>query len=153
MREMWIRLVTTFFFTGDFPVAPGTVASFVGLLLAVALMPFPIVYVLVFFVVTILGLTHSGAMEKILSRKDPGCIVIDEVAGIMLSLFLLPPTVPVLWTAFFLFRAFDMFKIWPANRFESIGGGLGVMTDDLAAGLYTNLTMHAALYFSGFMVF
>lgn len=128
--------------------APGTLATFAGLLLAVVLMPVPLLYVLVFAGVTFIGLVMSGPMEEITGRKDPGCIVIDEVAGIMLALFLLPPTAPVLWIAFFLFRAFDMFKIWPADRFESMGGGLGVMADDLVAGLYTNLTMHTALFLS-----
>jgi phosphatidylglycerophosphatase A len=148
VSERLIRICTTFFYVGDFPAAPGTCATFAGLLLALVLMPAPFLYMLVFAGVTFIGLVMSGPMEEITGRKDPGCIVIDEVAGIMLALFLLPPQAPVLWTAFFLFRAFDMFKIWPADRFESMGGGLGVMADDLVAGLYTNLVMHAGIYLS-----
>jgi phosphatidylglycerophosphatase A len=150
--DQFARMISTFFYVGDFPVAPGTVATFVGLLLALALMGSPILYIVVFIVITVLGLALSGRVEKILGRKDPGCVVIDEVSGILLAVFLLPPSLPVLVTAFFLFRAFDMFKIWPANQFEAMGGGLGIMADDLAAGLWTSLTMHAALFLSGMVV-
>jgi phosphatidylglycerophosphatase A len=57
----------------------------------------------------------------------------------------LPLSWPVVITAFFLFRAFDMFKIYPVNRLEEIPGGVGVMMDDIIAGLYTNLAMHLAI--------
>ena len=67
--------------------------------------------------------------------------MIDEVAGMMVAFFLLPVKWPVIITAFFLFRAFDMFKIYPVNKFEGIEGGAGVMMDDLIAGLYTNIVM------------
>ena len=88
-------------------------------------------------------------MEAMVGRKDPGCVVIDEVAGVLIAFFLLPPVPNVLWTAFFLFRAFDMFKIYPANRFEACKGGTGIMMDDIIAGIYTNLVMHAALRVAG----
>ena len=67
----------------------------------------------------------------------------------MISFFLLPPTTSVLITAFFLFRAFDMFKIYPVNKFEPLKGGVGVMMDDIIAGIYTFIVMHLALRFIG----
>ena len=54
---------------------------------------------------------------------------------------------PVMWTAFFLFRAFDMFKIYPINKLEERGGGAGIMLDDIVAGIYTNIIMQIALCF------
>jgi len=77
--------------------------------------------------------------------------VIDEVAGVMLAFFLLPLTPAVAVTTFFLFRAFDMFKIYPVNKFEEIEGSAGVMLDDLFAGLYTNITMQIAVRWAGLL--
>jgi len=88
-------------------------------------------------------------MEKILKKKDPGCVVIDEVAGIMIALFLLPLTPAVVITTFFLFRAFDMFKTFPVNKIEHFEGSIGVMTDDLVAGIYTNIVMQCAIRWAG----
>ncbi len=102
-------------------------------------------YILVFFMVTIAGFWASDRMEKIAQKKDPSCIVIDEVAGSFIAFFMLPLDLSVWMTAFFLFRAFDMFKIYPVNKLENLRGGVGVMCDDLLAGLYTNVTMHLAL--------
>ena len=63
---------------------------------------------------------------------------------------MLPVRFPIMITAFFLFRAFDMFKIYPANKFEKLSGGAGVMLDDIIAGIYTNIIMHIALRFVAF---
>ncbi|MCA9399690.1 MAG: phosphatidylglycerophosphatase A [Candidatus Omnitrophica bacterium] len=139
------KLFATFFYIGNLPAAPGTMASFAATLIALILMPVPVLYVLFFIVVTVIGFGVSGEMEKILQKKDPSCVVIDEVAGVMISFFLLPRTWPVIITAFFLFRAFDMFKLYPVNKFEKIGGAAGIMMDDIVAGLYTNITMHIAI--------
>ena len=143
------ELVTTFFYAGYFPAGPGTFTSAVGVLIYFGLYRHPGIYVLVTVLVTIAGLATSSRMERMVGKKDPGCIVIDEVAGIMIALFLLPPVPSVLWTAFFLFRAFDMFKIYPVNKYEHLPGGVGVMLDDIVAGLYTCLVMHLAILLSG----
>ena len=149
MSEKTVRLLSTFFYVGDVPVAPGTAASFVGLLLGVIFHFHLFFYILLTSAVIFLGLLVCGPMEKVLGKKDPGCVVIDEVAGILISLFLLPLTPAVLITAFFLFRAFDMFKIYPANKLEDMGGSVGIMADDIMAGIYTNVVMHIALRFMG----
>ena len=80
-----------------------------------------------------------------MNKKDPSCVVIDEVSGVMIALFMLPIIPSVLFTAFFLFRAFDMFKIYPANKIEKLPSSYGIMFDDIIAGIYTNMTMHIAL--------
>ncbi|MBF0123639.1 MAG: phosphatidylglycerophosphatase A [Candidatus Omnitrophica bacterium] len=137
--------LATFFYVGKCPVAPGTLGTLAGLLIAVALHSWPAAYVGVMILVTVLGFLACGPAEKALGKKDPGCIVIDEVAGIMVALFLLPLSWPVIVIGFFLFRAFDMFKIWPANRFENMGGAAGIMLDDLMAGIYTNIVLLIAI--------
>ncbi len=143
--ELLIKLCATFFYLGYFPMASGTFASFFGVLLVCFLQPYPVLYLLCFAFVTAAGFWASGKMEGIQGKKDPSCVVIDEVAGIFIAFWMLPLSWPVLVTAFFLYRAFDMFKIYPMSKIEEKGGAFGIMTDDLIAGFYTNLTMQIAL--------
>jgi len=149
MSDKLVKMLSTWFYVGDLPVAPGTFASAVGVLMAIICSPSTFVYVVVVAIVTLLGFMVSGRMEKLLDQKDPGCIVIDEVAGVMVAFFLLPMTPVVIITAFFLFRAFDMFKIYPVNKFEELEGTTGVMMDDIIAGAYTNIVMQFAVRAAG----
>ncbi len=87
-------------------------------------------------VVTLAGLWAAGRAERVLGGKDPGAIVIDEVAGMTLSVVAFPLTVPTLAVGFVLFRVFDIVKPFPARASQRARGGLGVMVDDLIAGLY-----------------
>jgi len=140
-----IRLITTFFYIGEIPIAPGTMASAAGALISIALLHNPILYLLVLVFVLLIGFLTCGRMEAIVKEHDPSNVVIDEVAGAMIAFFLLPLTVPVYVTAFFLFRAFDMFKIYPANRLENLRGGVGIMADDIMAGIYANVLMQIVI--------
>ncbi len=140
-------VLASVFGTGYSPVASGTVAS---LLTAVAiwLLPFTTVRLAVtLVVVTIIGLWAGSRVERALGRKDPGVIVIDEVAGMLLSVILLPLplSIPVLVTAFLLFRLFDIRKPFPARESQALTGGMGVMVDDLIAGFYTVILIKGAL--------
>jgi len=146
MKNILVKIVSTFFGIGYAPVAPGSVASVVAGILSVGLFGNLYLYVFVFLVVTICGFLISGKMEAIVKEKDPSCVVIDEVSGMMITFFMLPKTWPVLITAFFLFRAFDMFKIYPVSYFEKKPGGIGIMMDDVAAGLYANIVMQISLF-------
>ena len=87
-------------------------------------------------VVIAVGTWASHHVEVLLGRKDPGLIVIDEVAGMMVSVALVPRSVSVLICAFFLFRLFDIWKPFPAREAQALHGGAGVMVDDLIAGVY-----------------
>lgn len=140
------ELLATFFYVGCFPVAPGSLGTLAGLGLCVVLEEARVIYVLTFLVLTVLGVWSAEVVEQDCQQKDPGCVVIDEVAGIMVTFFLIPLSVPVLCVGYFLFRAFDMFKVYPANRIEAAGGGIGIMADDLIAGLYANLVLQTALF-------
>jgi phosphatidylglycerophosphatase A len=99
--------------------------------------------------VVLVGIWASHHVERLLARKDPGLIVIDEVAGMMVSVALVPRTVPVLVCAFFLFRLFDIWKPFPAHDSQSLPGGAGVMVDDLIAGLYALLLIMGARWLFG----
>ena len=121
---------------GYSPVASGTAGSAVAAV-GLWLIPFTrLSLVLTCVVGTLLGIWAGGRAERLAGKKDPGIIVIDEVAGMMVSVLLLPLTVPVLVAAFFLFRLFDVWKPFPAHGSQTIPGGLGVMLDDLIAGVY-----------------
>ena len=87
--------------------------------------------------VTALGTWAAEQAERALGGgKDPGAIVVDEVAGMTLSVLAVPLSLPALLAAFLLFRVFDVVKPFPANVSQRLRGGLGVMADDLIAGLY-----------------
>jgi phosphatidylglycerophosphatase A len=117
-------------------VASGTVGSAVAAV-GLWLIPFTrLSLVLACAGVTLVGIWAGGRAERLVGKKDPGIIVIDEVAGMMVSVLFLPLTVPVLIAAFFLFRLFDIWKPFPAHGSQAIPGGLGVMLDDLIAGAY-----------------
>jgi len=91
------------------------------------------------------GVWSSGVCERHCGRTDPGHVVIDEVVGMLITLFL----IPVGWAgaagAFLLFRLADVVKPYPANRFERLHGGLGIMADDCMAGVYANLALRVML--------
>lgn len=143
------RLVGTFLGVGYFPAAPGTVATAVGVAVVFYLGPNPAAYTAVLLGLLAAGVVCSSHLERVLQEKDPGIIVVDEVVGIMIALAGLPLSWPVVISGFFLFRAFDMFKIYPINRLEGIAGGWGIMLDDCMAGIYSNIVLSFALRWAG----
>jgi len=103
-------------------------------------------------VVVVVGIWASHRVEAVLGRKDPGVIVIDEVAGMMVAVLLLPRTLGVLLCAFLLFRIFDIWKPFPAREAQDLRGGFGVVVDDLIAGVYALvLLMGARMLFPDFL--
>jgi phosphatidylglycerophosphatase A len=137
-------VLASLFGAGYSPVASGTVASLVTAV-AIWLLPFTTVRLVVtLVVVTLLGIWAGSRVERVLGRKDPGVIVIDEVAGMLLSVIGLPRSIPVLVTAFLLFRLFDIWKPFPARESQALTGGMGVMVDDLIAGLYALILIMGA---------
>ena len=105
-------------------------------------------YLLVFLVLLPLSFTISGRAEKLFGAKDSGMIVIDEIAGYLVTMFMIPFSVEYIIIGFFLFRFFDITKIYPASAAEKMGGGPGVVMDDVVAGIYANLSLRL-LIFSG----
>jgi phosphatidylglycerophosphatase A len=129
---------------GHAPVAPGTVAS--GLVALGIWLVAPSRPALGLFVIgaAVAGTWAAHVAERALGGKDPGAIVIDEVAGMALSVLACPPTPGALVAGFLLFRFFDVVKPYPANALQRLSGGPGVMLDDLVAGLYALLVLAAA---------
>lgn len=146
------KLISTVLFLGYFPVASGTLASALAVVFVLLLRNAPwFVYVGITFLIVVIGIWASQITEEDLKKKDPSCVVIDEVAGILISFFLIPLSWPVVIVGFFLFRAFDMFKIPPADRLEEEGGGRGIMLDDVMAGVYTNIVLHSSIFLSQYL--
>jgi phosphatidylglycerophosphatase A len=94
------------------------------------------------FLLGTLAASHVAARCGI---EDPGIVVVDEIVGQWVSLLFLPLGPVTLGLGFLLFRVFDVLKPWPARQLERLHGGLGIMADDLAAGIYANLLLRAAL--------
>ena len=139
MRKL-VLFVATGAGSGYFPIASGTVGSIVGLLVfyPIAGLSAP-VYAAVVAGVVALGVWTAGEAERIFDSRDDSRITIDEVAGMLISLAFVPVSALAVVSAFFLFRLFDIWKPPPVRRLESLPGGVGVMADDVAAGLYANL--------------
>ena len=131
---------------GYAPLAPGTFGSAAGLLVWWLLPASPWIQGLAIAVIFVVGSWGGNVAERHFGRTDPGQVVIDEVMGMLITLFLNP----VGWTGalagFLLFRVFDVIKPYPANRLEQLHGGIGVMADDGMAAIYANLVLRLGLY-------
>ena len=120
--------------------------SLVGLALfwPLQLLP-PAVQVAVTVIVFFVSVAASTRLARSLGKKDPGVVVVDEVVGQWVSHLFLPFTPAVAAAGFVLFRVLDVFKPWPARQLESLPDGWGIMSDDVMAGIYANLLLHAGL--------
>ena len=131
------RLVATFFYLGKLPFAPGTWGSLGALLLWLLLPVAFSIHLSVIVILFVLGVYSSNKMAKYLDNHDPSEVVIDEVVGMGISLFMLPHSLGLYLFAFILFRIFDIIKPLFIYRIQNLSGGWGIMLDDVLAGLFT----------------
>ncbi|MBF0504667.1 MAG: phosphatidylglycerophosphatase A [Candidatus Omnitrophica bacterium] len=150
MKNFLMKLIATVLGVGLCPFASGTAGTAVGVVIFYFLGNNGVIFASLLTALLFLGIISSGLVEKQLNQKDPGIVVIDEVVGVMIALWGLPIMWPVMIIGFFLFRAFDMFKIYPINKLEAQPGGWGIMLDDCMAGVYTNIILRIALRCAGF---
>jgi phosphatidylglycerophosphatase A len=138
--------LSTFFYAGYTPFAPGTVGSAAGLALyaLVAATASPFVEVATIVVLFAVGVWAGTITERYFGGIDPGPVVLDEVVGMLITLAFIPVGWSGALVGFFLFRVMDVIKPFPAARFERLHGGLGVMADDAMAAIYANLALRAA---------
>jgi phosphatidylglycerophosphatase A len=142
----------TFFGTGFFPIAPATVASFAYAAIWWAawtwLGPVPLwLQAVLLAAVTAIGIPIAGKLEK-LHGEDPSLVVIDEIAGMQVTYLGVAAAGPLGWLAgLFWFRFFDIFKPLGVRRLEKLGGGggVGIMADDIGAGVLSCLATHATI--------
>ncbi len=140
--------IATFGYLGFVPIAPGTFGSAAGLAVyaAVRLADSAAVELGVIGLLLAIGIWAASEAERCLGGSDPGPVVIDEVFGMLVTLALLPVSLSGACVGFLLFRVLDVVKPWPANRFERLPGGLGVMADDGMAAIYGNLLMRGFIW-------
>jgi phosphatidylglycerophosphatase A len=144
MKSIALALATALG-TGYAPVAPGTFGSAVGLLLWWLLPASAAVQLTVIFVVFLLGAWSGSIAERHFNSTDPGPVVLDEVLGMLITLFLNPVGWAGALVGFLLFRLADIVKPYPANKLEALHGGVGIMADDAMAAVYTNLAVRIVL--------
>ena len=146
----YVALALSTWGVGYLPLMPGTFGSLVGLGIFL-LLPSLSLQILAVVVLTWAGIWAASRTERILRLKDPGKVVVDEVAGQMIALLPLSVfavTALGFWimVSFTLFRLLDIFKPYPARKFESLRSGLGIMADDLVAGVYAALILGILLW-------
>jgi phosphatidylglycerophosphatase A len=142
--------LATVFGVGYVPIAPGTFGSAVGLLVWWPLHSAPAgVQAAAIVALFVIGSWSGSVAERQFARTDPSHVVIDELMGMLIALFLIPVGWPGAIAAFLLFRVADVIKPFPANRLEHLPGGLGIMADDAMAAVYVNLVLRAALKVTG----
>ncbi|MCO6500624.1 MAG: phosphatidylglycerophosphatase A [Vicingus serpentipes] len=148
------KLLATSFGSGYSPFAPGTAGAIVGCILLWLLQKYqlidtfntPILFVGFISIVTLIGIFVTNKLEEDWG-KDPSKVVIDETIGLWISMILVPFTWLNLLLAFILFRFFDIAKPLGVRKMESLKGGLGVMADDVLAGIYANIVLQVIIYF------
>ena len=123
---------------GYLPKAPGTWGTLLAFPIHYLISHLPLPYYFTAIaVIIIVAILSAGGAEKILDKPDPGIVVIDEVAGMLITMIAIP-TDPIAWVlAFILFRFFDILKPFPVNFLDKrFHGGIGIVLDDLMAGVY-----------------
>jgi len=154
MRRAIVVFLASGAYLGYAPVASGTFGTLAG----VALYPvfdglrlFSVsVYLLSFAGLVAAAVILAGEAEKIFDEHDSGKITIDEVAGYVASTLFIAPTLTTVLASFFLFRLFDVLKLWPANYFDrEVEGGPGVVLDDVISGFYANLVLRVVGWLTG----
>lgn len=144
MNFLAIALATAFG-AGYAPVAPGTFGSAAGLVLWWLLPQSTAVQLAAIVIVFAVGSWSGSVAERHFQRTDPGHVVLDEVLGMQITLFLNPVGWVGALIGFLLFRVADIIKPYPANRLEALHGGFGIMADDAMAAVYSNIALRLVL--------
>ena len=144
VSQKMIMLAATGGYAGYAPVVPGTFGTVVGLLPAflLSLVGSCSISSVLLVLFVLLSIRISDRAEQILGTVDPGCIVIDEIAGIMVTLWCLPFNWPTVLAGFVFFRCLDMIKPFPIRYVERrLSGGLGIVADDVVAGVAAHIVL------------
>ena len=142
-KQKSVMFLATGCYIGNISIAPGTFGSVLGLPLCFFLSKIDFsIAVLLTLIFILFAIWIANEAEKILNTEDPGCIVIDEIAGIILTLFGLPFNITSVTVGFLVFRALDIWKPFPIRLLENkFSGGIGIVLDDVVAGIFSNLIL------------
>ena len=141
--------IATGCYSGYLPKAPGTWGSLVGLLLFFLLHTLSLeIYLSVIGGIFVIGTFAAGEAEKIMDHQDPGLVVIDEIVGMLITMIAVPATPLLMVLGFVLFRIFDIWKPFPVDFVDQrFHGSLGIMLDDVVAGIYSLLILQLLFRF------
>ena len=148
MRHLIIAF-SSFLYTGYFPVASGTFATlcFVPVYYFIFKDMHPVLYLAITLVIIFAGIWASSYAAAVYKKDDPSKVVIDEVAGFLVTMMFIKYTPARLIIGFFASRIFDIIKLPPARQSEKLHGGTGIMLDDVVAGIQANIFMWIVIYF------
>ena len=148
LKQKSVMFLATGCFIGNISFAPGTFGSILGLPLCFLLSKIDLlvaVFLTVIFVFFAIWIAQGA--EKIVNKEDPGCIVIDEIAGILVTFIGLPFNIISIAFGFLIFRALDIWKPYPIRYMErNLSGGTGIVMDDVAAGICSNLLLRGIFF-------
>ena len=154
MNNKLKKIISSFFYIGYIPFASGTFASAAALAIYIITRNNFLLTLFIQIIILALGFILAGTSAKLFNRQDPSQIVIDEVNGMLLCFIALPQVVVgsledkiILGSGFVIYRIFDIFKPYPANRLQRLSGSVGIMGDDIVAAIYTNLILRILLSF------
>jgi phosphatidylglycerophosphatase A len=138
-----VHMLAFGFGSGLSPVAPGTVGTLVGIPVYLLMSPLGLAaYCVVLAALCMLSVYVAGKSSQLLGVHDHGGIVIDEIVGFLVTMILAPEGWTWILAGFLLFRVFDILKPWPINVLDRrVSGGLGIVLDDLMAGIYGGLSL------------
>jgi len=148
LREEAVVFLATGFYVGNVRFAPGTFGSLIGLPLCFVLsgikLP-PALALTLLFILFAVWIAHAA--EKKLKKADPGCIVIDEIAGMVVTLIGLPFNLTTAVIGFIIFRILDILKPLPIRTLDKrLSGGIGIVADDVVAGIFANFLVRIIIY-------
>ena len=142
-----MHLLSLGFGSGLAPKAPGTFGTLAAIPLYLVLQPLPLwAFVTVTLLFALLGIYLCGATARTLGVHDHGGIVWDEIVGYLITMIAVPPDWRWMLAGFLLFRFFDILKPWPIRWLDRrVGGGFGIMIDDVLAGLFAWVCLHGII--------
>jgi phosphatidylglycerophosphatase A len=148
MNEKLIKLLATGFGAGLAPFAPGTIGTLVGVVVCLIFSPLHWLFrLLIVIFLLVLAVYIAERAEQVYREKDDQRIVIDEIAGFQLTMLAVAITGLHLLVGFVLFRIFDIWKPFPIRDLQKMPGGLGIVLDDVAAGIYAGVLMLLLVFF------
>lgn len=138
----FILFIAYGFGLGKIPLIPATFGSLIGILLFLLISFNHILYLIITISLTLLGIKIAGIAERSSKIKDDKRIVIDEIVGFLITMINIPNDIFYVVLGFFIFRCLDILKPFPIYYFQRLNGGLGIMMDDVLAGIYGCIILH-----------
>jgi phosphatidylglycerophosphatase A len=143
------KIIGSVFGIGYLPLAPGTFGSIAAVGMYLLIRNDLYLHLTITAVTIVLGFTAARGAERAFGAADPKEFVMDEFSAMLLAYLFVPFSTVNVVTGFLLFRLLDIFKPFPLKRMEKAGNGMGIMLDDLGAGIMTNISLQLMTYFRG----